>query len=1141
MKKVALLPPLIFLLLSAGLIFCWFRFGYMYGGGDTGLPTYSPQVAVNIAKNIWWDSLAPGIPVAQGLTSVPLMLFLSIPQALGASPVFIQAFLFFILLFLIGYGMYLLALYIFGKDKILLAYAAGIFYVFNPYMMIQIWHRFIHNSMVFVAFLPFLVLTWLWWIRKRDPKFLLLFLLANFLAVYVYGTIAFIVAVWTLLFSITLLEVLVPWKGKETTLKIFFAFLMGLLFWLLTNSWWLIPTFSISPALFATQHTIDDSLTNLVALSIQTVLPFTLRLINPFYLYWHADWGSIYQNIFLVAVSWLFAVIVFIGFLRGFKEKAYAFWSLLFLIVVFLAKGAAAPFNFPYIYGFSHFFPLGVIRNPFEKLGILLPLVFAILFALGLHFLFITSSKYIGRYKTYLLLVVFIGLHLAFFHPMFTGKLFGSLDRPAFVEVPKSYTEANEWIKQDIKVTAGMSEGRILHLPLPRSEDVKYNWPKGYNGVEPSAAIFTSLPSIARGLDLPMVSASLSALSLIFHAPYTGNPNKILELLQAFNIKFIILHKDIEWRGGNLYDPAETEGILNKLTFLDKRVEFGDLRIYRVKDEYYKHKIIITDNIGVVLPGKSSFIWPWLLGKENNFISPIGDLLDDSTLSNSNQTIILPRTFLLSDESTNSASLDPGNENSPISQLEKSRSILSQYGEIQAEEMVGKIISANQTMIEIINAFNNNQKEMNKDLIKAYGKKVAEIFRKDIHTSRIFIFINESTISSIFKQHLSILEQIKTFLSTKEIDDIATSLRESLVSNDLISRYSVSDLKSSSLLRQIFKFKIPERAHYQILMTNSQIQNKYSDNLTELNFQINHQQFLLAGKKEANFIAFGEVELNPGEYEISYFIPSGLNLVSLPNALNASGDVKQQDESIINLSTSGQKETFLDANLGNVSGGDIYQISFETKMLKGSGFYLQLEQDTDTLDLSGRKEFRINQFIPQNSSNDWQSFNFTLPPLNSMSQKATIRFALADISAMSIRNLKIERFLNNSLILMSENKNNINSRSDETLPDFSKQTSSSYKGNFKLIKPAFFLFNETYHPGWKLKLKSSDGTVVTPDKHILANLYGNAWFVDKAGDYTFDLEFEPQKSVYKGFIIAGISFIILLIVIFIKDFKSRKH
>ena len=232
-KRSKILPPLFFLLLCGVLIFCWFRFGYMYGGGDTGLPTYSPQAAVNIAKNIWWDSLAPGIPVAQGLTSVPLMFLLSIPQGLGASPVFIQALLFFIILFLMGYGMYLLALNIFtphtlGRSRYFLALSAGLFYLFNPYMMIQIWHRFIHNSMVFVAFLPFLVLTWLLWIRKRSPKYLLLFLLVNFLAVYIYGAIAFIVAIWTFLFLLTLLEGLIPWKGRKNILQLVITFLIGL-------------------------------------------------------------------------------------------------------------------------------------------------------------------------------------------------------------------------------------------------------------------------------------------------------------------------------------------------------------------------------------------------------------------------------------------------------------------------------------------------------------------------------------------------------------------------------------------------------------------------------------------------------------------------------------------------------------------------------------------------------------------------------------------------------------------------------------------------------------------------------------------------------------------------------------------------
>ncbi len=652
MKKTTIAPLLLFLVLSAILIICWFRFGLMYGGGDTGLPTYNPKVMAGIASNIWWDSLAPGIPVAQGLTSVPMLFLLSIPQILGAGPVLIQELLFFSLLFLMGYGMYLLALSIFGKSNYLMAIASGVFYMFNPYMMVQIWHRFIHNSMFFVSFVPFLVMSWLRWIRERKPISLLVFLLLNFLAVYIFGTIAFIVGFWLFLFLLTVLEGVIPWKGKKAMIELSLAFVIGLVFWLLTNSWWIIPTFNISPTLFAEQHTTNDSLATLMDLSAQTILPYTLRLINPFYLYWHADWGDIYQNIIFLSISWLFVLVVFIGFLKGLKQRQYVKWSLLFLIFIILGKGAAPPFGFPYIWGFSNFFPLGVIRNPFEKLGILLPLIYAILFAYGLKILMSYLNNRIGKGKASFILVVFIISNLAFLWPMFAGKLFGTLDKQNFVQVPPDYGLADNWIRKDL---AGTKEGRILHLPLSRSESITYNWQNGYNGVEPSAALFTSLPSIARNLDIPKVSGAISALSLIFHKPYAKDPAVILKLLQDFSIKYIIIHNDVDWLKNELSNPREVEEVLAKLDFLEKKAIFGDLSLYKIKDNYFKPKITISDNMALLSFPKSSpevtSFWPWVIVGPSDLISIVSS--EDKQFSiKSQENLLVPRVTFNSSEAS---------------------------------------------------------------------------------------------------------------------------------------------------------------------------------------------------------------------------------------------------------------------------------------------------------------------------------------------------------------------------------------------------------------------------------------------------------------------------------------------------------
>src|SRR3989338_2742963 len=236
-----LLVVLIFLIVSLILILSWFKDGHFYGGLDVGLPTYNPQKVFEMAKYIWWDNVAPWFLIPHVITSISLYFFLSFLQFLGIGSVGIQAILFSTLLFLMGFGMYLLTLSIIGQDKKIYAVIAGLFYIFNPYMMTQIWHRFVHTSFLFMASIPFLILFWRLWIKSGNYLFLLYFLLVNLLASYMFGTIAYVFPLWLIMSLFSISEIFLPWENKSHLIKILWRSALGSAFWILLNSWWLIP------------------------------------------------------------------------------------------------------------------------------------------------------------------------------------------------------------------------------------------------------------------------------------------------------------------------------------------------------------------------------------------------------------------------------------------------------------------------------------------------------------------------------------------------------------------------------------------------------------------------------------------------------------------------------------------------------------------------------------------------------------------------------------------------------------------------------------------------------------------------------------------------------------------------------------
>ncbi|MDD5415775.1 MAG: DUF5667 domain-containing protein [Candidatus Daviesbacteria bacterium] len=1170
-KKLDKFPILFFLFLSGILIFCWFRFGLMYGGGDTGLPTYNPLfTATKIASNIWWDSLAPGIPVAQGLTSVPMLFLLSIPQVLGASPVVIQALLFFVLLFLMGYGMHLLALSIFGKPNYLLAISAGVFYLFNPYMMIQIWHRFIHNSMFFVAFLPFLIMTWLWWIRKRSPVCLLLFLLVNFLAVYVYGTIAFIVPVWTLLFFLTLLEGVVPWKGRKNALRLLLAFLIGCFFWLLTNSWWLIPTFSVSPALFASVHTTDGSLNTLMSLSNSSILPYTLRLVNPFYLYWLADWGSIYQNPIFLIISWLFVPVVFIGFIRGLKQTQYVVWSLLLLVVIYLSKGAAPPFNFPYIWGFSHFFPLGVIRNPFEKLGIILPLVYAILFSVGLQYLLITSIKFIGKSKTYFLLIIFICLHMAFFWPMFAGKLFGTMEKQNFVEVPPSYTEANNWIKQDL---SGTAEGRILHLPLPRSESVTYNWGYGYNGVEPSAAIFTALPSIARGLDIPGVNDALSGLSLIFHKPYAENNQfVILKMLQDFNVKYIILHKDIRWLGGELYNPLETETVLDNLDFLDRETTFGDLTIYKLKDSYFSPKIKLINNIQYYISPENNTYWPlWLSSDNVELLSSLKTDTKNLLIKYGTEMIVSPeivfkyipqeviREKLLVEMPV--VRILPDSPLYPSVRLKENL----QYSSLPAVEKFSfKVTLAGKRLIE---CYLLKEKGSAKSIIpqlREYQQMLPEI--KEGVELRVSgkEGVKEISINFILARHLATLKLIGEKTNNQEkivAEEVFNKLINFLKDTNVVPNSSIIEGENlPNVDRLISKFNLPFSGKYELLQAHQQIKNIYPNKLDTNRFQINNELKKSTGSLKGDFISYGLFDLPEGFNEISFNSIPSINLAKITDSFTKGNVKKANDE--IELNSGLHDSSYIDINVDPVYGGNWYRLTFDSWIKLGNRFRIQILQDIDPynpINPTEKLPLYDSDFSKDPYINHWvsQTYNFHISPtttkviirlevepwdgctVTQSSKKLCMNkdfsYQFERLSQVTLRNIRVVTFLTNPLFLQSKLSEPINTFAGEI--NFIQKNIVSYSGKVRISKSTWMLFKESFDPGWELSLIRNK-EIYKPSQHLIANLFANVWLIEQPGDYDFVLKYSPQKFIKVGMVFAGLGLVIVLI--FVVGYNFRR-
>jgi len=1129
MKKNRL-AALFFMVLSLVIIFSWFRDGLIYGGGDVGLQTYDPKRILENASYVWWDSTAPGSPIPQGLSALPFQFFLFLFQLIGFSPLLLQATLFLILLFFMGYGMYSFLEQRLEDKRKIYSVLGGLFYMLNPYMMVQVWHRFIHTTIILAASLPFFAIFWDRWIKKGSLKHLIFFLVANFFAVYIFGTFAFIVTVWIFLLLLTLAN-LIPWQSRIVFLKIAGRFLFGLIVWVLINCWHLYPVTQISPAILSEQHKSSESIVTLVDISAQAILPFTLQLANPFYLFDHAELGPIYKNPLFQVLPWFFVVTVLIGLITSFRIKSISLYGILFLISIFLVKGAAPPFGNLYIFGFKNIFALGVLRNPFEKTGLILVFFVTVLFTVGLKEIagFLTTKISTSVSKIVITAIIFS--IVLFSWPMLAGRVIGRYDKPAFVQVPESYKLADQWLSK--QKSAGISDGKILHLPLTRGESVQYNWKYGYNGLEPSDTFFTSYPSISRGFNISRTDDSLTALSLIFYKPYTEDKSKILQLLQAFNVRFIVLHKDVNWLGGDIYDPKETEKVLDKLEFIERKVEYGDLVIYQISESFFGPKIEISNNISLVYPQTATMkVWPWLKSKQSYLVSPIQDhKLDDSVKGRVTESLIFPENSFSYPEATDSSientvkGLD-----SQLSAMVGTVQYLKQLGTIQTdtESTVSDIVLSSKKLVEIFQGKS----------ISEYSNLVEHFLPTLKKDSPLFFDIAKSNVLDVLKTHeviLSYLERKVNETAEKSISVPKNQIREVLKNENLLPSFPSLDKVTEIGQKQFFDFWVSNAGKYELLLTDSKIKDAYLDGLGKVNFQINDKLQTLTGKEDDNIISFGQIDLKTGLNELSLSTPPAINLITSPGDLVKIGATSVQGDTI-QMSISKNSPAAVETPILQTSGGDIYQISFQGQIPANVGLYIQIIQDTDSED-NGQKTPRIN-FLQHLESSNWEGvLSLKLPAIALQTRQAKIRLvgliqpgaATLDFqSTLMLKNLRVIRLLNNGVFLKDNSLSKEQEVNNLDKVTFKKISAAEYEGNIKLTKPQFLFFKETYHPGWKLQL-SERNQLIVPNLHYLGYLYGNVWWVDKIGEYKFKIVFEPQEYLYTGMLLTAAGILSLLI------------
>ncbi len=1084
----------------------WFPNGSFFGGADVGIPFYNPVNQLAIVSSSWWQTHGTGMVIPMTFTAVLFYKFFSFLSILGFSPHLLQLIFTFLILAGGSLSIYSLLLTFFPKQKGT-AFISGFLYLTN-FMSLSVWHRGVPNAMLFLLLMPLSLFILVKWFSKRPLLAIIAFDLVCLLCSYVFGAVGYIITLWiSVLGFLTVSFFLTPSKRRKT---LFWGTLL-IVSWMLTNGWWLffflrssgfeLSTFS--DAAFASS-TVDV----LVGLATQTRLEYVLRDLSWFDLYARQDWGMYYFNPIIVLLSWVLPLIVFGSALFS-ELRANFYWRFFFMltiIVTFISKGINPPFGQLTAYVYKVVPSLAPLRNPYEKIGILLALCVPIIF--GFLYAEVISRS---RKLTFSFTIFVCILSIILFWPMWAGKMFSVPEHNYIVNVPDYYNEASKWL------STRTNGSRVLHLPLAPGESVDYDW--GYSGGDPTYLLFTG-PSLSYTTGQGGTDLRVHDLIRLIH---TKDTNAVKKALASLNIEYIVLHNESLGKMRGLEDSKEIgQWLTFSDSFAEKQIEFGPLSIWQVKKEFVTPKVYAA-NAELVSVSKVARkddirdVWETLEHPNSVFInggdSSLAPLVSLDILYPTGkvfyQDLVLPDPERAKDELKYVRHL-PGSILYPwIKFKENLEDYLNPANPVEVclansgKRLVETyLLKDSSTESQNLSSYNEVLKSCN-ELVSTTSRKFVQWEHKDMYERMVSTLINQY---SIVNQALSEAEghdeaekTLLTFMNMMKV--VPRNLRDS---NTLTAAYNFdvpSDATYSFLLKPEFSFV----NDYNIVSINNK---EVKDNL----------------KKDGNTL-LSQISLTKGQTEVHL---EGINSqISLSSFWK---DTETKD--VLSLE---QDPGVLEYDIPKVSSDYYYSIEFEYFTVRGSPPAFRVIQDVDPVDQYGKVIPRLEKVLSEEDYRHyWKKIGYIYQPSgNAKSAKVLIsvepwnncerlnlKWACKDqsfrkkfnlISEVQLRSFSIHPVLIADPVL--EYKKPDYSKLGNATIKYSQIDNETYQIDVSNQEvPYLLVFSESYHPAWKLVDATGENIEA---KHTTVNGYANAWLIESplSGPTRIRFVLEDAKGV----------------------------
>ncbi len=1120
----------VFLIIAAIVVLSWIRTGYFIATGESGLQFYNPGGVSEFYKYTWTEG-AIGLPTSYAITSYPLLRFLSLMERLTFTAYSTQAIFFFVMIYLGMAGVFELCKTFFSKEKFnsYLYLVPPFFYTFNLFALVNIWNRLQYTFIIFYSFLPLGLWLYIQGLQKKRYKYAVYLNIAMMPFVVAFSSIPLLELFWLVVFSFTVYFLCLDLQSKRNWFFIVTYFLFSMFSWILCNAWWLLQFIFVlknSPYVTTQAYTSSGNTEAFSLLSSQLGnLSYVFRLMHrEFFINIQPIWAFNFLNPFFILISFLVPFLAFFPLLLKKRPPLINYLLFFALLTIFFTKGDGAPFGFIFFWAFNHLRVLEVFRNPFEKIGIILPLTYAPLIGYSLYRI---QEHAKGKHwekklrgATLLSIIFFIGvLNFPYWNKLIFNK--------DYVNVPDFYEQANAYLTQLQK-----SEDPFRAIAVPMSgEGITYNW--GYSGVEVSNGLFTT----------PFISFSTS---IQFYKPITeqveeiifNHPNNMYQMMQLLNAKYLLRRSDINFQERKITNPQYIQERIKKgiANINDDRV-FDQLHFYKLSDEEYlpriyaSNKVIFTD---------SDYIF--------NDILPYAKY-DKGTIFLNQQSQDLPKMDIIAAESVIKADLTSNdavkvNKENALSELPSIRSVPGRwsYFLIRVKEKIEEwsakpedkdFLQVNRTSKRLVELDTLIKNKANKELLR----HAANEYDKYLNNLNIkWIAQNLLAKEAILRQYY-VLQAIPD----GTISGIISGLKDKL-------DHVITITQSYPFDENLYTYKIKTEigGKYKLILDSSDIANNYAPaNL--LNVTVDGEQAYIPLDSSQSKIDLGNRVFEKGQHEIKIakFLPDNLVNGIKETFELSSGKVSYNPRYTIN----------------NFNPYARYQVSFDYFLRSGLMPELQFINDTDII--NNRTTPAFHQTLPSRDKfYDWQSYSQTISP-NTSARSASIAFKLVswnncdqflkktffwqdkcqdkqirnfytNPSEIIIKNLRVEKVFDSALIAIKENP----AHQDNELPNitFTKINPTKYKIRVQNAQsPYILVLSEAFHPLWSAQIGNHK---IDSRNHVLANGYANAWNINgPQGDYDVMVSFEAQKFLTSGSIITLVSVLLFITGIFIYKIK----